>query len=197
MGSCCSGRVTTRLPGPLVATAPTTAAAKLLTSRRDECSRFGSVPTPLPMPHLPQIDWGRLRRSIARDLDRAARWHRVRMLLRARGRRHDGAAPPLERRSCSRRRRNLAVPLSRIPATGAIASHRHQREERRPHAGRRHRPRAHAAPDPASSRGSGGARPDGDARGILLVVAYNMSEWRVLRKRPAARLEERRRRARS
>jgi SulP family sulfate permease len=117
-------RVTNKVPGSLIAIILTTAAVQLFSLPVETIgSRFGSVPSSLPMPHLPPIpDWERLRQLSSPALTIAI-LAGIESLLSA-----VVADGMTERRHRSNMEliaqgiANLASPLfGGIPATGAIA----------------------------------------------------------------------------
>jgi len=173
-------RVSTRIPGPLVALVVTSAAVRLLDLDVETIgSRFGDVSASLPAPHLPEFELERLPELLPSAVS-IALLGAIESLLSAivsdglTGGRHRSNAELLAQGLA-----NLAAPLcGGIPATGAIArtATNVRNGGRSPVAGIVHAltlaflllvagPLARGIPMAALA-------------GILLVVAYGMSEWR-------------------
>lgn len=174
-------RVEPRLPGPLVAVVLTTVAAQLLGLPADTIeSRFGAVPTNLPLPRLPQVDWAILPDLVPPAIS-IALLGGIESLLSAvvadgmTGRRHRSNAELVAQGVA-----NIAAPLfGGIPATGAIArtATNVKNGGRTPIAGL-----VHALTLLVILMVAGrwaGLIPMATLAGILLVVAYNMSEWQL------------------
>lgn len=174
-------RAGTRLPGPLVALLVTTAAAALL--RLDVATigtRFGEIPTGLPVPRLPRVDL-RLLAELSPPALSIALLCAIESLLSALvadgqiGGRHRSNAELMGQGIA-----NVVTPLfGGIPATGAIArtATNVRNGGRTPIAGI-----AHAAMLLLIVLVAGRWAtliPIATLAGILLVVAWNMSEWRV------------------
>jgi sulfate permease, SulP family len=174
-------RLSARVPGPLVALIAMTAVVQLAGLPVETiASRFGAVPTELPMPSLPAIEWAKLRELLAPAIA-IALLGGIESLLSAvvadgmTGRRHRSNAELVAQGVA-----NLATPLfGGIPATGAIArtATNVKSGARTPVAGMIHAATllmillvagdwAELIPMPVLA-------------GILLVVAYNMSEWQM------------------
>jgi sulfate permease, SulP family len=174
-------RVTRRVPGSLIAIFGTTALVHSFgLSVETIGSRFGEVPSSLPMPHLPNLEWEHVKRLFSPALS-IALLGGIESLLSAvvadgmTGRRHRSNMEIIAQGVA-----NIASPIfGGIPATGAIAR-------------------------TATNVKSGGRTliagivhaitllfimvfvgkwaaliPFATLAGILLVVAYNMSEWRL------------------
>lgn len=173
-------RVSTRVPSPLVALVAATAVVALLDLPVETIgSRFGGVPSTFPMPQIPIVEWGMLR-ELVQPAIAIALLAAIESLLSAvvadgmLGTRH---RPNME--LVAQGVANLASPLfGGIPATGAIArtATNIRSGGRTPVAGIVHALTLLAIvlffadwaawiPIPALA-------------GILLVVAWNMSEWR-------------------
>lgn len=174
-------RVSSRVPSPLVALIAMTAAVHLLGLPVETIqSRFGAVPTGLPAPHLPHVDWATLRQLVSPAIA-IALLGGIESLLSAvvadgmTGRRHRSNAELVAQGVA-----NIASPLfGGIPATGAIArtATNVRSGGRTPFAGI-----IHAATLLAILLVAGDWAeliPMSVLAGILLVVAYNMSEWRL------------------
>jgi len=174
-------RVSERLPGPLVALLGTTALAQALGLGVDTVgSRFGSVPAALPAFAVPPIDWDRLP-QLASPAIAIALLAAIESLLSALvadgliGGRHRSNAELLGQGIA-----NLVSPLfGGIPVTGAIArtATNVRNGGRTPVAGMVHAATLLVILLAAGSWAS--AIPLATLAGILLVVAYNMSEWHV------------------
>ena len=174
-------RVGTRIPGPLVALLVTTAAVQILGVPVDSIgSRFGSVPSGLPAPQLPTFDWDRLAELVSPAVS-IALLGGIESLLSAvvadgmTGRRHRSNAELVGQGIA-----NLLSPIfGGIPATGAIArtATNVKNGGRTPVAGIVHALTLLAIVLFAGSWA--GLIPLATLAGILLIVAYNMSEWRV------------------
>jgi SulP family sulfate permease len=174
-------RISTRIPGPLVALLATTfVAAAFDLDVATVGSRFGSVPSSLPLPRLPSIDPGSLSELVSPAIS-IALLAAIESLLSALvadgmiGGRHRSNAELLGQGIA-----NLASPLfGGIPATGAIArtATNVKNGGRTPVAGI-----AHAATLLIILMAAGkwaALIPMATLAGILFVVAYNMSEWHV------------------
>lgn len=174
-------RVSQRVPGPLVALVGTTALASLLDLPVDTIgSRFGEISTAPPRLHWPEID-ASLLGELASPALAIALLAGIESLLSAlvadgmTGRRHRSNAELLAQGVA-----NLASPLfGGIPATGAIArtATNVRNGGTTPIAGMVHALTVLAVLVFAGSWV--GRVPMAALAGILLVVAYNMSEWRV------------------
>lgn len=174
-------RVSRRIPGPLVALLLTTAAVQLFGLPLDTIgSRFGAVPTGLPAFRLPRVDMATVPALFSPALA-IALLAGIESLLSAvvadgmTGRRHRANAELIAQGVA-----NLASPLfGGIPATGAIArtATNVKNGGRTPVAGMIH---AAVLLLILTTLGRWVALvPMATLAGILLVVAYNMSEWRV------------------
>jgi SulP family sulfate permease len=174
-------RLAPRLPGPLVAVVLTAAAARLLALPAETIgSRFGVVPTALPLPRLPHVDWALLPQLVSPAIS-IALLGGIESLLSAvvadgmTGRRHRSNAELVAQGIA-----NIASPLfGGIPATGAIArtATNVKNGGRTPVAGM-----VHAATLLLVLMVAGkwaALIPMATLAGILLVVAYNMSEWHL------------------
>jgi SulP family sulfate permease len=177
-------RVTHRVPGSLVAIVGTTVAVQLTGLPVETIgSRFGAVPTSLPMPQLPPLDWGLISQLFSPALA-IALLAGIESLLSAvvadgmTGRRHRSDMEIVAQGVA-----NLATPLfGGIPATGAIArtATNIKNGGRTPVAGM-----VHAATLLVLMMVCGrwaALIPMATLAGILLVVAGNMSEWRYFLK---------------
>lgn len=174
-------RISAKVPGLLVALVAMSALVHWFDLPVDTiASRFGSVPTGLPVPQLPQVDWATLRELVSPAIA-IALLGGIESLLSAvvadgmTGRRHRSNAELLAQGVA-----NIASPLfGGIPATGAIArtATNVKSGARTPVSGMIHAATllsillvagdwAELIPMPVLA-------------GILLVVAYNMSEWRL------------------
>jgi len=173
-------RVPSRIPGPLVALILSAVVAHLLSLDVDTIgSRFGSVPRSLPRPHWPDVDLATVRSLVSPAIS-IALLGGIESLLSAvvadgmTGRRHRSNVELIAQGVA-----NIASPVfGGIPATGAIArtATNVKNGGRTPIAGIAHALTlfvilAFAGPWVA-------AVPMATLAGILLVVAYNMSEWR-------------------
>jgi SulP family sulfate permease len=174
-------RVTTRVPGTLVALLAATAAAPLLSLDVDTIgSRFGEVPSSLPSPRLPNIEWGLLA-ELSSPAIAIALLAGIESLLSALvadgmiGGRHRSNAELVGQGFA-----NIVSPLFYgIPATGAIArtATNVRNGGRTPVAGIVH---ALTLLVVLMAAGRWAALiPMPALAAILLVVAYNMSEWRA------------------
>jgi len=174
-------RLPSRLPGPLVALLATTAAAHGLgLDVATIHSRFGEVPRSLPSLHLLDLDWSLAPKLVSPAIT-IALLAAIESLLSAVvadgliGGRHRSNAELLAQGIA-----NIASPLfGGIPATGAIArtATNVRNGGRSPVAGI-----VHAATLLLIMVVAGGAAsliPLATLAGILVVVAYNMSEWRA------------------
>ncbi len=174
-------RVTARVPGPLVALLATTAVVHALGLPVESIEdRYGAVPSSLPSFRLPAIDWQQVPELFSPALS-IALLAAIESLLSAVvsdgqiGGRHRSNAELLGQGIA-----NLASPLfGGIPATGAIArtATNVRTGGRTPVAGM-----VHALVLLAILLVAGewaGWIPMATLAGILLVVAYNMSEWHV------------------
>lgn len=180
-------RLTTRLPSSLVALLGATAIVAIFDLPVDTIgSRFGAVPSGLPGPHLPHLDWERLPELFSPALA-IALLAAIESLLSAvvadgmTGRRHRPNAELIAQGVA-----NLATPLfGGIPATGAIArtATNVKAGGRTPIAGIVHSVTLLAILILAGRWA--GLVPMPVLAGVLFVVAYNMSELhlfsRVLR----------------
>jgi sulfate permease, SulP family len=176
-------RVSRRLPGPLVALLLTTVIVRVFELPVDTIgSRFGEVPTGLPRPSLPRFDFSQLGALFSPALS-IALLGAIESLLSAMvadgmiGGRHRANAELMGQGIA-----NLVVPFfGGIPATGAIArtATNVKNGGRSPVAGIVH---ALTLLLILMVAGKWAAYiPLATLAGILLVVAYNMSEWRVFR----------------
>lgn len=174
-------RVTSRVPGPLAALLLTTAAARLMASDVATVgSRFGAVPSTLPSFRGLPVDWEMLPHLVSPALT-IALLAAIESLLSAlvadglTGGRHRSNAELMAQGIA-----NLVTPLfGGIPATGAIArtATNVKNGGRTPVAGI-----AHALTLVVILLVAGRSAawiPLPTLAGILLVVAYNMSEWHV------------------
>lgn len=172
-------RVSTRVPGPLVGLLAATAAVALLDLPVETVgSRFGGVPTTLPTPSVPAIEWGRLP-DLVQPAIAIALLAAIESLLSAvvaDGMLETRHRPNME--LVAQGVANLASPLfGGIPATGAIArtATNVKAGGRTPVAGMMH---AVVLLGILLFFGEQAARiPMAALAGILLVVAWNMGEW--------------------
>lgn len=174
-------RLNRRVPGPLVALVGVTVAAQVLGLSVDTIqSRFGSVPTSLPAFHPPRVDWQQLP-DLASPAITIALLAAIESLLSAMvadgqiGGRHRSNAELIGQGLA-----NIASPLfGGIPATGAIArtATNIRNGGRTPVAGIAHALTLLGILLVAGRWAS--LIPMPILAGILVVVAYNMSEWRV------------------
>ena len=174
-------RLTTRLPSPLVALVAATALAHTLGLEIDTIQgRFGGVPTSLPAFTLPAIEWARVPELVSPAIT-IALLAAIESLLSAMvadgqiGGRHRSNAELVGQGIA-----NLASPLfGGIPATGAIArtATNIRNGGRTPIAGIVHALTLLFILLAAGRWAS--LIPMAALAGILVVVAYNMSEWRV------------------
>ncbi len=177
----CWPRVTRRIPGSLVAILGTTAAVQLLNLPVETIgSRFGAVPNGLPSPHLPNISWPLIQEMFSPALS-IALLAGIESLLSA-----VVADGMTERRHRSNMElvaqgvANIVSPLfGGIPATGAIArtATNIKNGGQTPVAGL-----VHAATLLLVLLFFGkwaALIPMATLAGILVVVAYNMSEWHL------------------
>lgn len=176
-------RVSRRVPGPLVALLLTTIVVRVFDLPVDTIgSRFGEVPTGLPSPSLPRFDFSQIGALFSPALS-IALLGAIESLLSAMvadgmiGGRHRANAELMGQGIA-----NLVVPFfGGIPATGAIArtATNVKNGGRSPVAGIVH---ALTLLLILMVAGKWAAYiPLATLAGILLVVAYNMSEWRVFR----------------
>lgn len=172
-------RISLRVPGPLVALLAATAAVALLDLPVETIgSRFGSVPTTLPAPRIPLVEWSELR-SLVQPAIAIALLAAIESLLSAvvaDGMLETRHRPNME--LVAQGVANLASPLfGGIPATGAIArtATNVKAGGRTPVAGMVH---ALVLLAILLFFGEQAARiPMAALAGILLVVAWNMGEW--------------------
>jgi SulP family sulfate permease len=174
-------RLGTRVPGPLVALLLTTAVVQIFGLPVDSIgSRFGSVPSGLPAPRLPHFDWDRLAELVSPAVS-IALLGGIESLLSAvvadgmTGRRHRSNAELVAQGVANM----LSSIFGGIPATGAIArtATNVKNGGQTPVAGMVHALTLMAILVFAGSWAA--LIPMATLAGILLVVAYNMSEWRV------------------
>jgi len=174
-------RVTSRVPGPLVAIVVCTVAVWLFHLPVETIGdRFGAVPTSLPRPAIPAVDLARLRELVSPAIG-IALLAAIESLLSAMvadgmiGTRHRSDMELVAQGIA-----NLASPLfGGIPVTGAIArtATNVKNGGRTPIAGIVHALTLLAI---VLAFGNLAERiPICALAGILLVVAYNMSEWRM------------------
>ncbi len=174
-------RITPRVPGPLVALLAGTAATATLGLQVETIgSRFGAIPSSLPVPRLPHLELAALPELFSPALA-IALLAGIESLLSAvvadgmTGRKHRPNAELLAQGVA-----NLASPIfGGIPATGAIArtATNIRNGGRTPFAGMIH---ALTLVVILTTVGRWVALvPMAVLAGILLVVAYNMSEWRL------------------
>jgi sulfate permease, SulP family len=174
-------RVSARVPGPLVALVAATAAVWWLELPVETIgSRFGRVAGGLPMPHLPKVDWATLS-ALGPSAVSIAVLGGIESLLSAvvadgmTGRHHRSNMELVAQGAA-----NIASPLfGGIPATGAIArtATNVKNGGRTPVAGI-----VHALTLVVILYAAGpwvGMIPMAALAGILLIVAYNMSEWHL------------------
>ncbi|MGD9546881.1 MAG: SulP family inorganic anion transporter [Candidatus Krumholzibacteriia bacterium] len=174
-------RITPKVPGSLVAILVTTLAVSLFHLPVETIgSRFGEVPRSLPAPQLPDLSWEAIRPMFSPALT-IALLAAIESLLSAVV--ADGMAGTRHRSDMelvAQGVANIASPLfGGIPATGAIARTATNIKSggRTPVAGM-----VHAATLMVIMLFAGrwaGLIPIATLAGILLVVAYNMSEWRL------------------
>lgn len=177
-------RVSRKVPGPLVAMVAATAAVHLFDLPVETIgSRFGAVPTSLPMPALPDLSWSTVSQLFSPALA-IALLAGIESLLSAvvadgmTGRRHRSDMEIVAQGVA-----NIAAPLfGGIPATGAIArtATNVNNGGRTPVAGM-----VHAATLLLLMMVFGrwaALVPMAALAGILLVVAWRMSEWRYFLK---------------
>jgi SulP family sulfate permease len=173
-------RLSVRVPSPLVALVVMTLAVQLFNLPVETIeSRFGAVPMGLPMPSLPHVEWSKLGELVPSAIA-IALLGGIESLLSAvvadgmTGRRHRSNMELIAQGVA-----NIASPLfGGIPATGAIArtATNVKSGARTPVAGIVH---ALALLAILLVAGKWAALiPLPVLAGILLVVAYNMSEWR-------------------
>lgn len=172
-------RVSTRVPSPLVALVAATAAVALLELPVETIgSRFGGVPSTLPMPQIPVVDWSMLRELVQPAIAIAllAAIESLLSAVVADGMLETRHRPNME--LVAQGVANLVSPLfGGIPATGAIArtATNIRAGGRTPVAGMIH---ALVLLAILLFFGEQAARiPLAALSGILLVVAWNMSEW--------------------
>jgi len=174
-------RITHRLPGSLVALLMTTAFVQIFDLPADTIgSRFGSVPSGLPVPHIPAMSWALFTTMFSPALT-IALLAGIESLLSAvvadgmTGRRHRSNMELVAQGIA-----NIASPIfGGIPATGAIArtATNVKNGGRTPVAGMVH---AVVLLLIMLVLGRWAALiPMATLAGILMVVAYNMSEWRL------------------
>lgn len=174
-------RVSRKVPSPIVAIIATTAAAHFLRLPVETIgSRFGSVPSGLPMPHLPHVDLATMRQLFSPAVS-IALLAGIESLLSAvvadgmTGRRHRPNTELIAQGVA-----NIVVPIfGGIPATGAIArtATNVKNGGQTPFAGM-----IHAAVLLLIMVFFGkwaSLVPMGTLAGILVVTAYHMSEWRL------------------
>lgn len=174
-------RVTHTIPGPLVALLATTGMVHLFGLEVETIgSRFGEIPRTLPMPRLPTIEWAKVHELISPALS-IALLAGIESLLSAvvadgmTGRRHRSNMELVAQGIA-----NIASPLfGGIPATGAIArtATNIKNGATSPVAGIVH---AFTLLLIMMFFGNlAGHIPLATLAAILIVVAYNMSEWRL------------------
>lgn len=174
-------RLNKRVPGPLVALVATTALVYLAGIPVETIgTRFGTVPRVLPLPRLPQTDWATLTQLISPAIA-IALLGGIESLLSAvvadgmTGRRHRSNIELIGQGVA-----NIVAPLfGGLPATGAIArtATNVKNGGRTPVAGMVHALTLLLILLVAAPWAS--LIPMATLAGILLVVAYDMSEWRV------------------
>jgi SulP family sulfate permease len=174
-------KVSSRLPGPLVALVATTAIAHGFGLNVDTIhSRFGDVPSSFPSFHLLEVDWSQVPDLVSPAIT-IALLAAIESLLSAvvadglTGGRHRSNAELLAQGIA-----NVASPLfGGIPATGAIArtATNVRNGGRTPIAGIVHAATLLVILVVAGRWAS--LIPMATMAGILVVVAYNMSEWHV------------------
>lgn len=174
-------RLSQRVPGPLVALLVCTAAAQILHLPVETIgSRFGEVPATLPAPRLPELDWGMLPLLVSPAIT-IALLAGIESLLSAIV--ADGMMGGRHRSNTELWAQGIANFVSPffqgIPATGAIArtATNVRNGGRTPVAGIVHAVVLVLIMLLAARWA--GLIPMAALAGILLVVAYNMSEWRV------------------
>jgi SulP family sulfate permease len=177
-------RVSSRIPGPLVALVAATVLVHALgLDVATIQGRFGGVPTSLPNFHLPEIDWGMVPNLVSPALT-IALLAAIESLLSAvvadglTGGRHRSNAELLGQGIA-----NIASPLfGGIPVTGAIArtATNVRNGGRTPVAGIVHALTLLVILLVAGKWAS--LIPMASLAGILIVVAYNMSEWQAFRR---------------
>jgi SulP family sulfate permease len=172
-------RISSRVPSPLVALLAATAAVALLGLPVETIgSRFGGVPTTLPAPHVPLVEWSELRELVQPAIAIAllAAIESLLSAVVADGMLETRHRPNME--LVAQGVANLASPLfGGIPATGAIArtATNVKAGGRTPVAGMVHAVVLLAI---LLFFGEQAARiPMAALAGILLVVAWNMGEW--------------------
>jgi SulP family sulfate permease len=173
-------RLSARVPSPLVALIAMSVVVHLFELPVDTIeSRFGAVPTGFPMPQVPHFEWAKVRELISPAIA-IALLGGIESLLSAvvadgmTGRRHRSDMELVAQGVA-----NIASPLfGGIPATGAIArtATNVKSGARTPVAGMVHALTLLAIMLVAGSWAV--LIPMPVLAGILLVVAYNMSEWR-------------------
>jgi SulP family sulfate permease len=174
-------RVTSRIPGPLVAIGAATAAVQIFHLPVETIgSRFGGVSSGFPAPRLPHVEWASFSLLVSPAIS-IALLAGIESLLSAvvadgmTGRRHRSNAELIAQGVA-----NIASPLfGGIPATGAIArtATNIKNGGRTPVAGV-----IHAATLLVILLAAGrwaGLVPMAALAGILFVVAFNMSEWHM------------------
>jgi sulfate permease, SulP family len=174
-------RLSARIPSPLVALIGMTVVVHLFGLPVETIeSRFGAVPTGLPTPHMPDVQWAMMRELVGPAIA-IALLGGIESLLSAvvadgmTGRRHRSNAELVAQGVA-----NIASPLfGGIPATGAIARTATNVKSggRTPFAGIIHAITLLLILMFAGSWAE--LIPMSVLAGILLVVAYNMSEWRM------------------
>jgi SulP family sulfate permease len=176
-------RILPRVPGSLVAIVLTTVAVRLLGIPVDTIAdRFGAVPSSLPAPHIPTFGWADVR-AVFPDAVSIALLGAIESLLSAVV--ADGMAGTRHRSNMelvAQGVANLASPLfGGIPATGAIArtATNIKSGARTPIAGMVHALTLLAILYLLGNLA--GMIPLATLGGILLVVAWNMSELHVVR----------------
>ncbi len=174
-------KVTSRIPGPMVALVATTAVVHGLGLNVDTIhSQFGDVPSSLPSFRIPEVDWNQIPHLVSPAIT-IALLAAIESLLSAvvadglMGGRHRSNAELLAQGIA-----NVASPLfGGIPATGAIArtATNVRNGGRTPIAGIVHSATLVGILVVAGRWAS--LIPMATMAGILMVVAYNMSEWHV------------------
>jgi len=177
-------KVSMKVPGPVVALIVTTVAVQVFNIPVETIgSRFGAVPSSLPVPHIPTVDWATFTELISPAVS-IALLAGIESLLSAvvadgmTGRRHSSNMELIAQGVA-----NIASPLfGGIPATGAIARTATNIKSggRTPVAGIIHALTLLVILMVAGKWAS--LIPMSTLAGILIIVAYHMGEWHLFGK---------------
>ncbi len=175
-------KISRKIPGPIVAIlAASVGVAALGLPVETIGTRFGEIRAAIPPPSLPPLSLDRVRELFSPAVT-VALLAAIESLLSAVvadgmiGSRHKSNVELVGQGIANIASRSLR----RHSGDGRDRAHGDQRQERRPHAGRRHDARRDRAPGLRSSSASGrGYIPLATLAAVLVIVAYHMSEWRA------------------